>query len=224
MPQQRRWHIYDDVAQLRERAAAAIMRIAAESIAANGKFYLVLAGGETPRAIYCMLSQASAQWQHWQVYFGDERVAGIDDPERNSVMANSAWLHATPSVQVHPIQTELGGERAAADYAKVVREIRFDLVLLGLGEDGHTASLFRAEHYQALEDDVIVVHDAPKPPAQRVSLTPRCFNRAERVLFLVSGATKNLAVRRWQAAGDIAAGAISPAAGVDILIERVAFS
>lgn len=223
MIQQRRWHLYDDAEALRERAAAAILRIAVESIAIRGEFHLVLAGGETPRAIYSRLAQAPADWARWHVYFGDERVAPRDDAARNSTMAYSAWLSRQADIHVYPIQTELGGQRAAAQYAHVVGSLRFDLVLLGLGEDGHTASLFEMD----VEDpaaDVVVINDAPKPPLQRVSLTARCLSRSNQVLFLITGAAKRQAVARWSAGEALPAAAIMPPAGVDILIERAAYS
>ena len=223
MAQLIRWHIYQDTAALCERAAAAILRVASEAIAARGEFNLVLAGGETPRAIYAELAEAQAEWRGWRVFFGDERVAGYDDPARNSVMAGAAWLERQPAVQVYAMQTELGAEAAAEAYRRVVAGVRFDLVLLGLGEDGHTASLFDMAAC-AIEDDVIVVDDAPKPPPQRVSLTPRCLRRTAALWFLVSGAGKRAAVARWRRGEPIPAATIAPAAGVDVLMEQQAYS
>lgn len=222
MIQHRRWHLYDDAEALRERAAAAILRIAIESIAARGEFHLVLAGGETPRAIYSRLARARADWTRWRVYFGDERVAPRDDSARNSTMAYSAWLSRQAAVQVHPIPTELGGRRAASEYADVVGSLRFDLVLLGLGEDGHTASLFDM-NVENPDADVVVTNNAPKPPLQRVSLTARCLSRSHQVLFLITGAAKRDAVARWYAGEALPAAAITPPAGVDILIEQAAY-
>lgn len=223
MPQRIRWHIYEDATALRERAVVAILRVAAESIAARGEFKLVLAGGETPRAIYADLAKAQSEWNRWRVFFGDERVAPIDDPARNSVMAGAAWLDAKPEIDAHPIRTELGAEEAARDYRATVRGLRFDLVLLGLGEDGHTASLFNRSAC-AVDDDVTIVTDAPKPPPHRVSLTPRCLGRADAVWFLVSGAGKRAAVIRWRNGEVLPAAAIEPVAGVDVLVERQAYS
>lgn len=223
MTQLIRWHIYRDTAALCERAAAAILRSAAEAIAARGEFRLVLAGGETPRAIYAELAGAQADWQRWGVFFGDERVAEYDDPARNSVMAGTAWLDRQPAIEVYPIHTELGAEASADAYRKAVRNVRFDLVLLGLGEDGHTASLFDLAAC-ASDDDVIVVNDAPKPPSQRVSLTPRCLSRTAALWFLVSGTGKRVAVARWRGGEAIPAATITPAAGVDVLIDQQAYS
>lgn len=198
------------------------MRVANQAIAARGGFKLVLAGGETPRAIYAELAKAQADWRRWQVFFGDERVAAHDDPARNSVMAGTAWLDRVGPVEVHPMRTELGAEAAADAYRKVVGDVRFDLVLLGLGEDGHTASLFDMAAC-AIDDDVIVIEDAPKPPSQRVSLTPRCLSRTAALWFLVGGAGKRSAVAHWRGGEPIPAATIAPAAGVDVLIEQQAY-
>lgn len=223
MSQRIRWHIYQDSAALRDRAAAGILRVAAQAIAARGEFKLVLAGGETPRAIYSELAQAQADWRRWQVFFGDERVAAHDDPARNSVMARTAWLDRQPAVEVYAMRTELGAEAAADAYREALGGVRFDLVLLGLGEDGHTASLFDLTAC-ASNDDVIVVNDAPKPPPQRVSLTPRCLSRTAALWFLVSGVGKRSIVARWRRGEPIPAATIEPTAGIDVLIEQQAYS
>lgn len=220
--QLRRWHIYPHRNALVERAAAAIARIADAAIARGGRFNMVLAGGETPRAIYAQLARLDAGWSRWRVYFGDERVAPADHADRNSTMAWDEWLHATAGIQVYPIATEHGAEQAAQHYAKVIAGVRFDLVLLGLGEDGHTASLFDA---RAVPDDtdVIAVSNAPKPPSERVSLTPQALSRAENVLFIVTGRSKRDAVARWRADEALPAALIHPPHGVDILIDAEAY-
>lgn len=220
--QQRRWHIYPSRDALVERAALIIARIADAAIAQHGEFNIVLAGGETPRAIYARLAELDAQWSHWQAFFGDERVAPADHADRNSTMALDAWLSRCSEVRVHPIMTELGAERAATDYTRVIDAVRLDLVLLGLGEDAHTASLFDMNAHD-IHDDVIEVDNAPKPPRERVSLTPRCLSRGENVLFLVTGAAKREAVARWRAGEMLPAALIRPVNGVDILIDSGAY-
>lgn len=220
--QQRRWHIYPHRDALVERSALIIARIAEVAIARYGEFNIVLAGGETPRAIYARLAQFEAQWSRWHVYFGDERVAPVGHPDRNSTMASSEWLSRRAEVNVHPIMTELGAERAATDYAKVIDNVRLDLILLGLGEDAHTASLFDTNAYDN-DANVMVVRNAPKRPSERVSLTPFCLSRGENVLFLVTGASKREAVARWRAGEMLPAALIRPPQGVDILIDAAAY-
>lgn len=214
-----RWHGCADADALARRASAWITSAAARSIAARGRFVLVLAGGETPRAAYALLRAADTDWARWDIWFGDERCAPVDDPQRNSVMARAAWLDyvPVPAANVHPIAAEHGAATAALDYASALREVgMFDLVLLGLGEDGHTASLF--PHHATGDDEAVAVLDAPKPPPQRVSLSATRLSRAREVLFLVAGAGKREALQRWRAGEPLPAATIRPPHGVDVLV------
>lgn len=222
--QQRRWHRYPTTEDLEVRAAAAIARAADQAIAARGGFSIVLAGGRTPERIYARLATIAADWGRWHVYFGDERCAPHGDAARNDAMARATWLDAVsiPGAQVHVIPAELGPEEAAARYARVLAGIEvFDLVLLGLGEDGHTASLFPGSNLgdSALAPAVLPVHRAPKPPPERVSLSARRLSVSRQVMFLVSGAAKARAVKEWAGGSALPAAAIVPPDGVDILIE-----
>src|SRR5579863_7571894 len=140
-----RWHEVPDRQALYQAALKTILDAARQAVAERGQFHLVLAGGETPRAIYRMLRDSQAGWGAWHVYFGDERCLPAADPGRNSRMAGEAWLDhvVLPTGQVHPIPAEQGAEKAATAYSATLHGVGdFDLVLLGLGEDGHTASLF----------------------------------------------------------------------------------
>lgn len=225
MPQLVRWHIYPTVEDFEARAADAILRAAAQSIAASGRFILVLAGGSTPRQVYARLASAAADWAGWHVYFGDERVSPAGDTARNDRMAEAAWLGQVPIPrrQVHPIPAEQGAAAAARRYAQVLAPVEhFDLVLLGLGEDGHTASLFPGRSHGASED-VVAVYDAPQPPRERVSLSAPRLSRARQVWFLVAGARKRPAVSAWRRGDPIPASTITPPAGVDILLDAAAW-
>ncbi|MFN3398523.1 MAG: 6-phosphogluconolactonase, partial [Sulfurimicrobium sp.] len=146
------WHVYPGPALLQQHAAQGIARLAAESIAARGAFRIVLAGGNTPRAIYERLRDIETAWQSWHIYFGDERCLPSGHAERNSAMASETWLAHTgiPATQIHVIPAELGAEEAARQYALSIESLEmFDLVLLGLGPDGHTASLFPGQDFGA---------------------------------------------------------------------------
>lgn len=225
---QTRWHVYADAAALQERAAGIIARAADEAIRERGAFHLVLAGGETPQPIYRRLSTIGTTWSAWHIYFGDERCLPSDHPQRNSKIADDSWLAqvSIPAAQIHRIPTERGAQAAARAYADAIAAIeRFDLVLSGLGEDGHTASLFPGHDWGAstAAPAVLAVHDAPKPPADRVSLSSARLSMTRQVLFLVTGANKRAAVARWRAGDGIPARAIAPAAGVDVLVEAAAF-
>jgi len=221
-----RWSIYPSAEAVRQEAVALICRAADEAIARNGVFHLVLAGGTTPQAVYESLCEVSAEWAKWQIWFGDERCLPPDDPERNSLMARVAWLAHVPlpAAQIHAIPAERGAEAGAAAYAAALREVaEFDLVLLGLGEDGHTASLFPGQPWGAADAPaVLAVYDAPKPPAERISLSASRLSRARQVVFLVTGTSKYEAVKRWREGEAIPAAAIAPPDGVDVLLESAA--
>jgi 6-phosphogluconolactonase len=132
-------------------------------------------------------------------------------------MAEVCWLGQVPIPRelIHAIPAELGPAEGASAYARTLDDAgRFDLVLLGLGDDGHTASLFTAQ--PAGGAAAIPVFDAPKPPPQRISLSAARLSDADRVWFLVSGADKREALGRWQQGRWLPAATIRPAAGVDI--------
>jgi 6-phosphogluconolactonase len=219
-----RWQAVADEQALQQAAIEIILHSAAQAILERGQFHLVLAGGNTPRGIYQELRAARTDWSAWRIYFGDERCVPADDPDRNSRMAAEAWLACVsiPSSQVHPIPGESGAIQAARAYAEMLQTVHdFDLVLLGLGEDGHTASLFPGHEWgtEPGSPDTLAVFDAPKPPPQRVSLSAARLSRARKVIFLVSGESKRKAVAAWRAGKDIPARAIKPVTGVDVLVE-----
>lgn len=220
-----RWRVFADAAAVRDAAVIMIEQTAAAAIAARASFHIVLAGGTTPRAVYEQLRHLSTDWSKWHVYYGDERCLPVHDVERNSRMAQDAWLShiAIPAAQQHVIPAEMGPVIGAGRYAPVVSGVMFDLVLLGLGEDGHTASLFPGHVLGDMPGapDVLAVTDAPKAPAERVSLSAACLSRGRQVLFLVTGAGKRQAVSVWQTGGDIPACHIQCPAGVDVLAEQV---
>jgi 6-phosphogluconolactonase len=195
-----------DASTVAEFASAQMIQIAKDAIAARGRFCIALAGGSTPHLLYTSLTQpeklAQIDWSSVQVYWGDERCVPPDDPDSNYLMARQVLLdHAPlPAENVHRICGELEPEHAAQMYEAELRQVspetnipRFDLVLLGLGEDGHTASLFSGS--SALAETkrwvVSVEHTAPPPPlVTRISLTLPVFNAAANLIFLVSGSGK----------------------------------
>ena len=219
-----RWIAVADVAALRRAAVERIVEAASRAIQQRGMFLIVLAGGDTPRSIYRSMRDVDTDWSCWHVFFGDERCLPASDGERNSRMAADAWLDhvAIPLNQVHAIHAELGAEIAAQSYSNTLSNVGdFDLVLLGIGEDGHTASLFPGHDWGIGADapDVLAVFDVPKPPPQRVSLTAARLSRARAVVFLVTGESKRAAVAQWVRRADIPARAICPDAGIDVVVE-----
>jgi 6-phosphogluconolactonase len=205
--------IFASEAALVDALATALVDVAAEAIRVRGRFDLVLAGGTTPRALYAALARRRAGDAHWHVWYGDERCLPADDPGRNSHMVESAWLSASaiPPAQRRPVPVEQGCESAARQYAAWLDGVtEFDLVLLGMGEDGHTASLFPGRDWGEAGDApaVLVVHDAPKPPPDRVSLSVRRLAQSRRVWFLVTGAAKREALARWRAGAQLPVAAV----------------
>lgn len=219
-----RWHPVTDDDELAQRATDMILQLAAESIENHARFNVVLAGGNTPRPVYERLRDADTDWSAWHVFFGDERCLPEGDPDRNSVMAREALLAHVPipTAQIHVIRAEQGAYDAANAYTKVLKGLGdFDLVLLGLGEDGHTASLFPGQYWGIEHDSrpVLAVFKSPKPPAERVTLSANRLSRTNTVLFLVDGEGKRDVVQRWRDGGSMPAAAIKPGAGVDVLVQ-----
>ena len=123
--QKLQWEVYDSAETVAQVASQFILMTAEQAIEARGYFRLVLAGGRTPERAYQLLRQAEARWTHWHIYYGDERCLPESDPERNSVMAQRAWLDyvAVPSTQIHPIPAQLGAVVATKQYAEIIEKI-----------------------------------------------------------------------------------------------------
>ncbi|MDR2874466.1 MAG: 6-phosphogluconolactonase [Methylobacillus sp.] len=224
--QQIHWRVFPDLHELRQAACNAILAGANTAIAAHGKFTIALAGGSTPHDIYRLLRDAKTDWAKWHVVFGDERCLPPEHPERNSLMARESLLDHVPIPrgQIHPIPAELGAEKAARAYCETLADMgEFDLVLLGMGEDAHTASLFPGHAWESAEfAAAIPVHNAPKPPPERVSLSASRLSQARQVMFFITGANKREAVTLWQSGADLPVAAICPMAGVDVYMDAAA--
>lgn len=219
--QTHRWTRFASRGEFAQAAEQFVLASAEHALAATGRFRLVLAGGETPRRLYQSLRLTATDWSAWHIYFGDERCLPADDAARNSRMAADAWLDQVPIPrgQIHPIPAELGPERAAASYSELLAGVdAFDLVLLGLGEDGHTASLFPGDDWERAAGwpDAIPVQHAPKPPRRRVSLSPARLSHSRRCLFLVAGADKRDAICLWRSGAIPPASRIGASEGVDV--------
>jgi 6-phosphogluconolactonase len=208
--------VYSDPESLAEATARHILAVCSAAIQARGFASLVLSGGSTPRAIYSLLSQDEyairMDWQNLHIFWGDERQVPSEDADSNYRMAWEAMLSKVPipAGNIHRIQGELEAQLAAQKYEheiedffheerQRVRQAEFDLLLLGLGEDGHVASLFPGS--PALQEKtrrvVPVEHNGPPLPAvPRISLTLPAINSAAKVTFIVSGAGKAQIVRR----------------------------
>ena len=202
--------IFDTADDLAAHAADFIIAAAREAVEARGRFTIALAGGKTPKQTYSVLAQSGraeqVDWAHTFVFFGDERFGDTKGPDSNAGMARQSLLDhvAIPPENIFPMPTDgAADEDAAAErYIQTLADFfgvpprglppRFDLILLGLGDDGHTASLFPSA-FSLTVTNAWVVSTPPgtlPPPVDRLTFTFSLINAARRVAFLVSGAAK----------------------------------
>jgi 6-phosphogluconolactonase len=198
-------NIYPDPQAL-ARAAVEFIAGSLRSCSGNPKLTFVLTGGSTPRKMYELLGTCCKfqDWSHIEFFWGDERCVPPDHQDSNFRLAQNSLLFRLPVPQanIHRIRGELKDvEKAALLYEEEIRGSfpgaglpKFDLVLLGMGEDGHTASLFPGTKWD--ESRLVIVNHAPNPPFWRISMTPRLLNAARRVVFVVSGQAKAPALKR----------------------------
>jgi 6-phosphogluconolactonase len=212
--------------QVAQAAYQQILKAAEQAIAEHGKFKLVLAGGSTPEKVYRLLAKADVDWSNWYIYYGDERCLPVDHADRNSLMATSAFLEkvAIPDKQIFTIPAELGPEQAAKKYQQIVADaLPFDMVLLGMGEDGHTASLFPGHKHQ--ENELAhAVYNSPKPPPERVTISAKALSNTQQLIFLITGTNKQEAVKNWRSDQDLPVATIVPENPIDIYIDRDAYN
>ncbi len=192
--------VYPDARSLAEAAAGHVAALAGQAIAARGRFALALAGGSTPRPLYERLASppyaGGIDWTKVQVFFGDERCVPPEDPRSNYAMAKGALLERVPipGANVHRMRGEDEPERAARGYEGVLERVLgaapLDLVLLGMGENGHTASLFPGSALLGEARRRVAAEYVRELAMWRVTLTPVAINAARHVAFLVSGAAK----------------------------------
>lgn len=190
-----------------EAAATEVARVVQDAVARRGTCLLVLAGGSTPRDLYENLSVeprcSQIAWSSMRLFWGDERCVPPHHPASNYAMARETLLSRVPIAKesAHRIHGELEPKRAAELYEKELRRVagevlpRFDLVLLGVGTDGHTASLFPDTPDLLEEQRLVVATVSPDPPRNRVTLTLRALNASRQVMFLVRGEDKASVLR-----------------------------
>jgi 6-phosphogluconolactonase len=208
---QRELIVVDGADELFVRAAEEITHAAGEAICTNGEFRLCLAGGSTPAGAYELLAtrfRLSVDWRDVEFYWGDERCVAPDDPGSNFAMARRTMLDKLEprADHIHRMRGEARPDQAARDYEALMREKfglgagefpRFDLILLGLGENYHTASLFPGSpSIRERERLCVPVEVADPAHPRRLTLTPPVINQAAHVMFLVAGEKKAHAVSR----------------------------
>jgi 6-phosphogluconolactonase len=227
--------------QLAGRAADRILAAAGDAIRARGRFTLALSGGSTPEKTYTLLSSppyaTRLDWSRVYLFFGDERFVPHDDPRSNYHLANRSLISRAPIDDDHvfaiPTDTSSPSE-SAARYAQTMASFfgvaadgpppAFDLILLGLGDDGHTASLFPGK--PALDEMKAWVTASPPgvlpPPVDRVTFTFPLINAARAVLFLVAGAGKAAVVKQVLEGGPAPAASVRPAGSLTWMLDEAA--
>ncbi len=217
-----KWTQLDTAEQVAEAACQQILKLAELAIQQRGIFRIVLAGGSTPQMSYELLSQQAADWSKWAFYFGDERCLPQGHADLNYVMAKQSLLDRVPvnSGQVYPIHSQHSAEQGAEQYIDCIQKaVPFDITLLGMGEDGHTASIFPGHNWQN-KPVVYAVHDAPKPPGDRITLSIEALGNTRKLLVLITGENKANAVSKWQQGSSLPVNSIQPRADSEILIDQ----
>lgn len=186
------WHLFSDFDKASVAAADFLALRIEECLETKMHCHVVLPGGNSPAKCLSYLANKNLAWHkiHW--YLSDERCYPSGHTERNDVMLEKNLWSKIPDPVIHRIPAELGVEKAAEKYREIINGIEcFDVVFLGMGEDGHTASLFPAN--DALNDcrSVIPVYNSPKPPAQRVSLSRQTLLNAKCRMVLTGGTEKS---------------------------------
>ena len=182
-------------------AARRILAAITEAREARGAAHIALAGGGTPKRAYELLAAELDDWSAVEIWFGDERAVGAQDPESNYKMLKEALMAAggPDPANVHRCEGELGAEAAASAYAELIAERIpegedglpvLDLAFQGLGPDGHTASLFPGNPGLDAAGICAPIHNSPKPPPDRITMTLELLRAARGILFMATGQTK----------------------------------
>ena len=195
--------IFDDLEQLSQYAAKLFVKQAAQSIAERGQFLVALNGGSTPMRLFQLLAtdyREKVDWNKVHTFWGDERCVPPDDAGSSYGQARNILLShvSIPDSNIHRIKGELGPAEASSDYSLTLKNFasppfdwpHFDLFYLGMGEDGHTASLFPGSPVNVSESTMPVTAHYQDRPANRVTLTPIVFNSARMVAFMATGEKK----------------------------------
>ena len=200
-----------DVDELNRKAAERFIALAADAVSRSGRFTVALSGGSTPKGLYASLATPEYRhridWSRVHLFWGDERCVPPDHPESNFRMVQESLLSRIqiPSENVHRMMGEKEPEQARQEYEKHLKQSfrlppgevpRFDLILLGLGEDGHTASLFPGSAALNENQRLVATIYVEKLKAQRLTLTLPVINAAAQIIFLVAGQSKSAIVKK----------------------------
>lgn len=194
---------YRNIEDLSQSATKAFIEIAEQAIAERGRFLVSLSGGSTPMKLYEQLAGKNLDWGRVHFFWGDERYVPVDDAGNTYGQTKKILFDKIGATNIYRIESELEPASAANAYAHTLKQFadapfdfpHFDLVLLGMGDDGHTASLFPNSPTDVKSPTLAVTAHYQDRPANRVTLTPLVFNQAREVWFLVTGTGKAETVR-----------------------------
>ena len=245
-------HIFPSPQQLSQAAAAHVAQLSSEAIAARGRFIVALSGGSLPKLLCPALVGQAIDWSAWHVFWADERCVPLTHPDSNYILAQQYLFDhvSIPPAQIRAPDTSIDPAQTAAAYQNTLAQMfaaqppiplpddpllfqpsnlpplpQFDLILLGLGEDGHTASLFPAHPLlKETERWVAPIFDSPKPPPQRITLTLPVLNNARQVAFVTAGASKaDILPQVFEAGSALPAHLVQPASGkLDWFVDEAA--
>jgi 6-phosphogluconolactonase len=169
-----------------------IIEILAGAIKERGRATLALSGGSTPKALYALFKKDDLDWSKVKVFFSDERMVPLDNNDSNFKMAwEAGFQHLATPAQIFPMVTDQDPEKSALKYEKLIESsIPLDLVLLGMGDDGHTASLFPRTHALHANDRLVVANFLPEKEVWRLTMTYQLINEARHIIVLVTGKDK----------------------------------
>ncbi len=228
-------NVYPNRLALAQAAAEKIVRSVKSAVSARGRASLVLTGGSTPRETYQQIAehyQESVAWSNVDVFFGDERFVPHDDSNSNYRMARESLLDHFEFGNVFPMPTDVNSPQLGAEkYADIIRDYFgdespvFDVMLLGLGDDGHIASLFPGSDTLDVEDDLVISATAPdsSPVRDRITMTLPMLNGSRHLFFIVAGANKKEAVRNTIHQGSTPAARVDPSGTMVWLIDEEAY-
>lgn len=205
MPKTKNIENLSDRSALTDRALELVLIGYHQAIATDNRFTFVASGGSTPKFLYEQLAKQDLDWTKFHIFWGDERYVPVTDPLSNEGMTRKAWLDhvAIPPANIHAMPTDESDPAIAAQkYENHLQEFfnlkvgeypQFDLILLGLGDDGHTASLFPHTKALSVSDRLITVGE--KDSQSRITFTPNLINQGQQILFLVQSAGKDNALK-----------------------------
>lgn len=186
-----KWHVYQEFTQASQAAADHIANLISIALIDNGICHIVLPGGETPKKSLQLLAEKNIRWEKCHWYPGDERCYEKNHPQRNDVMLQEYFWSHIGNTNIHIIPAELGAEQGASNFRTLMDAMEYiDIAFLGLGEDGHTASLFPGNKALSDERSVVPVYNSPKPPPERVSMGRQTLFKARYRVVLAGGSGK----------------------------------